>query len=40
MLFTPKQNARERRSRQSDVIPDMENLDVMLGTFSRHEVES
>ena len=33
MAPTRKQKAREKRSRQSDVMSDIENLDVMLGNF-------
>ena len=33
-----KQKAREKRSRQSDVLSDVENLDVMLGSHSRNEL--
>ena len=33
MPSTRKQKAREKRSRQSDVMSDIENLDVMLGSF-------
>ena len=33
MLFTRKQNAKERRSRQSDIMSNIENLDVMLGSY-------
>ena len=35
-----KQKAREKRSRQWDVMSDMENLDIMLGTYSRNKVDS
>ena len=35
---TRKQKAREKRSRQSDVRSDIENLDVMLGNYSRNEL--
>ena len=34
-----KQNAKEKRSRQSDVMSDIENLDVMLGSYQRSESE-
>ena len=34
-----KQKAREKHSKQSDVIPDIENKDVMLGEFSRNELK-
>ena len=33
MPSTRKQKAREKRSRQSNVMSDIENLDVMLGNF-------
>ena len=35
MPSTRKQKAKEKRSRQSDVISDIENLDVMLGSYQR-----
>ena len=35
MPSTRKQKAKEKRSRQSDVMSDNENLDVMLGAYSR-----
>ena len=35
MPSTRKQKAREKRSRQSDVMSDIENLDVMLGSYQR-----
>ena len=38
MPSTRKQKAREKRARQSDVLSDGENLDVMLGTYSRNEL--
>ena len=37
MPSTRKQKAREKRSRQSDVKSDIENLDIMLGNY--HESE-
>ena len=40
MPSTRKQEAREKRSRQSDVMSDIENMDVMLGGYSRSELES
>ena len=40
MPSTRNQKAKERRSRQSDVMSDMENLGVMLESYSRNEVES
>ena len=39
MPLTRKQEAREKRSRQSDVMSDIENLDVMLGSFSGNYLE-
>ena len=33
MPSTKKQKAKEKRSRQSDVMSDIENLDVMLGSY-------
>ena len=40
MPSTRKQKAREKRSRQSDVVSDIETLDVMLGTYSKIEINS
>ena len=39
MPSTRKQKAREKRSRQSDVMSDIENLDVMLGSYQRENNE-
>ena len=39
MPSTRKQKAREKRTRQSDVMSDVENLDVMLGTYTRNELD-
>ena len=39
MPSTRKQKAKEKRSRQSDVMSDIENLDVMLGSFQRDNSE-
>ena len=39
MPSTRKQKARAMRCRLSDVMPDLENMDVMLGSYSRNEVE-
>ena len=36
MPSTRKQKAKEKRSRQSDAMSDMENMKVMLGTYSRN----
>ena len=33
MPTTRKQKAKEKRSRQSDVMSDIENMDVILGSF-------
>ena len=35
-----KQMAKEKRSRQSDVMSDLENNDIMLGSFCRKEINS
>ena len=40
MPSTRKQKAKERRSRQLDIIFDVENVDVMLGSYSRNNEES
>ena len=37
MPSTRKQKATERRSRQLDIMSDVENVDVMLGSFSRND---
>ena len=39
MPSTRKQKAKERRSRQLDIISDVENVDVMLGSYSRNNGE-
>ena len=39
MPSTRKQRAKERRSRQVDLMCDTENLDIMLGSYSRNELE-
>ena len=39
MPSTRKQKAREKRSRQSDVMSDIENLNVMLGSYQRENNE-
>ena len=38
MPSTRKQRAKERRSRQLDIMCDTENLDVMLGSYPRNEL--
>ena len=40
MPSTRKQKAKERRSRQVDLMSDTENLDIMLGSYLRNELES
>ena len=37
MSSTRKQKAKERRSRQLDIMSDVENVDVMLGSYSRND---
>ena len=39
MPSTRKQRAKERRSRQVDLMSDVEVLDVMLGSYSRNKME-
>ena len=36
MPLTRKQKAKEKRSRQSDVMSDLENMNVMLGNYPRN----
>ena len=38
MPSTREQKAKEKRQRQSDLMSDIENLVVMLGTYSRNEL--
>ena len=40
MPSTRKQKAKRRRSRQADLVSDLENVDVMLGSYSRNELKS
>ena len=40
MPSTRKQKAKERRSRQLDMLSDVENVDVMLGSYSRDDEEN
>ena len=40
MPSTRKQKAKERRSRQLDILSDVENVDIMLGRYSRDEEEN
>ena len=37
MPSTRKQKAKERRSRQLEMLSDVENVDIMLGSYSRDE---
>ena len=39
MPSTSKQKAKEKRSGQSDVMSDIENMDVMLGNFPEDNFE-
>ena len=38
MPSTRNQKAREKRSREVDAMSELENVDVMLGSFSKTEV--
>ena len=38
MPSTRKQKAKDKRSRQSDVMPDIENLNVMLVNYPESEI--
>ena len=40
MPSTRKQKAKERRSRQLDMLSDVENVDIMLGSYSRDYEEN
>ena len=40
MPSTRKQKAKEKRSRQSDIMSNIENLDVMLGSYQRDHCEA
>ena len=40
MPSTRKQKAKERRSRQLDMLSDVENADIMLGSYSRDDEEN
>ena len=37
MHSTRKQKAKERRSRQLDIMSDVENVDIVLGSYSRDD---
>ena len=39
MPSTRKQKVEEKRSRQSDVMSDVENMDVMLGNYLRSQLD-
>ena len=39
MLSARKQKANEKRPRQSDVMSELGNMDVMLGSYSRGELD-
>ena len=40
MPSTRKQKAKKRRSRQLDMLSDVENVDIMLGSYSREDEEN
>ena len=40
MPSTRKQKAKERRSRQSDMLSDVENVDILLGSYPREDEEN
>ena len=40
MPSTRRQKAKERRSRQLDIMSDVENVDIMLGSYSRDDEEN
>ena len=40
MPSTRKQKAKERRSRQLDMLSDVENVDIMIGSYSREDEEN
>ena len=40
MASTRKQKARGKRSRLSDVMSDLENVDIMLDSYSRGELKN
>ena len=40
MPSTRRQKAKERRSRQLDMMSDVENVDIMLGSYSRDDEEN
>ena len=40
MPSTRKQKAKERRSRQLDIMSDVENVDIMLGSYTRDDEEN
>ena len=40
MPSTRKQKAKERRSRQLDMLSDVENIGIMLGSYSREDEDN
>ena len=40
MPSTRKQKAKERRSRQLDMLSDVENVDILLGSYSREDKDN
>ena len=40
MPSTRKQKAKERRSRQLEMLSDVENVDIMLGSYSREDEDN
>ena len=40
MCSRRKEKAKKRRSRQANQMSDVDNLDVMLGSYARNELES
>ena len=40
MPTTRKQKAKERRSRQLDIMSDVETVDILLGSYSRDDEEN
>ena len=40
MPLTRKQKAKERRSRQMDLMSDVDNVDIMLRSYSRDDEEN
>ena len=40
MPSTRKQKAKERRSKQLEMLSDVENVDIMLGSYSREDEDN